>query len=49
MPLILALGRHGQADVCELKGSLVYRSRARITRAIETLSWKTNAKMKKAI
>ena len=33
-PLIPALGRQRQADLCELEASLVYRANSRIARAI---------------
>ena len=41
MPLILALGRQGQADLCEFEASLVYRASSRTgSKATETLSRK---------
>jgi len=34
MPLISALGRQRQVDVCEFQDSLVYRGTSRTTKAI---------------
>ena len=34
MPLISALGRLGQADLCEFETSLVYKASSRIARTI---------------
>ena len=34
MPLILALGRQGQVDLCEFKASLVYKESSRTARAV---------------
>ena len=45
MPLIQALRRQRQVDLCESKASLVYRVSSRTER--ETLSWKTATKQKK--
>jgi hypothetical protein len=35
MPLVLALGRQRQEDLCEFKASLVYRASSRIARATQ--------------
>lgn len=35
MPLIPALVKQMQVDLCEFEGSLVYRARSRIARAIQ--------------
>jgi hypothetical protein len=35
MPLIPALGKQRQADLCEFKASLVYRADSRTARAIQ--------------
>lgn len=50
MPLVLALGRERQVDLCEFKASLAYRSSSRTAREIllkqNKTKQKTNNKIK---
>jgi hypothetical protein len=47
MPLISALGRQRQVDLCEFKASLVYRVSSRIARATQrNPDWKKKTKTK---
>ena len=44
-PLILALGRQRQENICEFEGCLVYKANSRTARAIQRDPvWKTNKK-----